>query len=66
MIVETGSRWWDGRGTYFHVLDVLDIEGKTWVHYIKEGNMSHERLSGENEYSCYVESFVSRFTRVTD
>jgi len=66
MEVKPNSRWWDSKGTYFHVLNVVNIEGQDWVHYIKEGDIRHDRLPGENEYSCYLESFISRFTKVPD
>jgi hypothetical protein len=63
MQVKPNTRWWDGNGAYFHILAVTNIEGKDWVHYIKEGDVREDRLPGENEYSCFLESFVSRFIK---
>jgi hypothetical protein len=63
--VKEGSKWTDGHGNVFHVLSVNTVEDHEWVHYIKEEhNKLLERLPGENEYSCYLESFVSRFTPI--
>lgn len=55
---ENGSRWTAYDGNTFHILAVVDIEGHTWVHYVKEGTESPQ------EYSCYLESFLSRFTQL--
>jgi len=62
--IKEGSRWHDGQGNNFHVLSINKIEGDTWFHYIKEKDIKHDRLPGENEYSCFVESFVSRFSPI--
>ena len=53
--LEKNTVWTDGQGQKFQVLDVVDIDGKTWVHYINRTG------SNSKEYSCYAESFVSRF-----
>ena len=53
--VTVGSRWWTGQGEKFVVIDVITIEGYTWVHYKDD---KHE----PREYSCYLESFLQRFT----
>ncbi len=52
-----GSRWSAYDGNVFHILAVVELEGHTWVHYIKEG-------AEPQEYSCYLESFLSRFTEL--
>jgi hypothetical protein len=54
--VTKGSRWWAGQGNKFIVLDVVTIDGHTWVHY-RDDNKENPR-----EYSCYLSSFLSRFT----
>jgi hypothetical protein len=56
-----GSRWIavDNR-TMFHVVHVVEVEGHTWVHY-EEDNCNECR-----EYSCWVESFLNRFTEITN
>ena len=54
-----GSKW---SGTdskdIFHVLHTIELEGHTWVHYIKE---TTKETNEPREYSCYVESFLQRF-----
>lgn len=55
--VIVGSRWWAGQGDKFVVIDIITIEGHTWVHYRDEKNNEAPK-----EYSCYLESFLSRFT----
>jgi hypothetical protein len=54
MTVEKDQVWSTRDQNEFLVLEVVDIEDHTWVHYrnIKTGQ----------EYSCYVESFKQRFT----
>lgn len=56
-IPSNGSRWTAYDGNTFHVLSTIDLEGHTWVHYVKEG-------TEPQEYSCYLESFLSRFTEL--
>lgn len=57
-MVKEGSRWCSSDGKIFHVLHVVELEGHTWVHYILE--TSDQNIN--KEFSCYEESFVSRFT----
>ena len=57
-MVKEGSKWWSTDGKIFHVLSVVELEGHTWVHYILETNDQHVN----KEFSCYQESFLSRFT----
>jgi hypothetical protein len=56
-----GSRW-TGHGSHevFRVLNTIDMkDGHTWVHYCKESD-------GEQNYSCYLESFLERFTETVN
>jgi hypothetical protein len=55
--VTVGSRWWGGSDTRFIVIDVITIEGYTWVHYRDDKSKENPK-----EYSCYLESFLQRFT----
>jgi hypothetical protein len=55
-MIEAGSKWSDGRGNKFVALKEIVIEDKTWVHYRDNFN------TPPKEYSCYKESFLSRFT----
>jgi hypothetical protein len=56
MNIERGSRW-QGQDHFFRVIDIVDIDGQLWVHYIKENSTDDVN----REYSCFVESFLSRF-----
>jgi hypothetical protein len=58
MEVKNGSRWAGSNGKVYHVLHVVELEGHTWVHYILETN----EQDITKEFSCYRESFLSRFT----
>jgi predicted negative regulator of RcsB-dependent stress response len=57
--VTVGSRWWANEGKQFIVLSVVTIEGYTWVHYREDNNKENSR-----EYSCYLDSFLSRFNEL--
>jgi hypothetical protein len=50
---QRGSKWSGHDSTMFRVLDTIELEGHVWVHYIRE----HDNT----EYSCYLESFLSKF-----
>lgn len=56
--VTVGSRWWSGTSAKFIVIDVITIEGYTWVHYRDDTDKAEQ----PREYSCYLESFLQRFT----
>lgn len=53
-----GSKWRASQGQMFVVLEVVDVKDQTWVHY-REKDKSQE-------YSCFLESFYSRFTEATN
>lgn len=57
--ITVGSRWWGGQGERFVVIDIITIEGYTWVHYRDDKTKESPR-----EYSCYLESFLSRFSEL--
>jgi hypothetical protein len=58
-IPKQGSKWaGNGRDT-FHVLSTIEIDGHIWIHYIKDNSQEDPR-----EYSCYLESFLQRFSEV--
>ena len=46
----------------FHVIHVVELDGHTWVHYIKENAPE----DATREYSCYLESFLGRFRALPD
>lgn len=56
--VKQGTQWGGSDGNLFHVINVIDLEGHTWVHY-QQDNIDESRL-----FSCWVESFVARFKPV--
>ena len=63
-MVEAGTLWWAGEDKKFRVLNVTEIEGHTWVHYREEKKIYP--CPDCKEYSCYIESFVQRFSPATE
>lgn len=61
MIVKEGTVWSSTDGTKFRVIHVIDIHDHTWVHYRKEYGIIRPEEPDNKEYSCYLESFISRF-----
>jgi hypothetical protein len=61
-MIKEGSKWGDGQGKIFRVLHSIEVEGHTWVHYIKDNAPEDET----REYSCYLESFLLRFREYTN
>jgi hypothetical protein len=53
--VKAGSVWEGSDRKQFIVLNTIEKEGQVWVHYRENGKDQNR------EYSCYLESFVSRF-----
>jgi hypothetical protein len=45
---------WTSNQDEFVVLQVIDLNGQTWVHY--------RNMKTGQEHSCYEESFEQRFT----
>lgn len=58
--VTEGSFWSTADGREFLVLSVSEQEGNTWVHYRRNDRRDSQ------EYSCFVESFIQRFVRITN
>lgn len=61
-MVKEGSKWVGNDNDQFHVIHVVELDGHTWVHYIKENAPEHSA----REYSCYLESFLSRFRAIPE
>ena len=59
-MVKVGSKWAGNDSNVFRVIHVVELDDHTWIHYIKE-NASEE---SNREYSCYEESFLSRFREI--
>jgi hypothetical protein len=54
-----GSKWQGNNNVIFRVINIVEVDDHTWVHYRKENTTSEPQ-----EYSCYVESFLSKFTEI--
>jgi hypothetical protein len=61
-MVKEGSRWSDSNSQKFRVIHVIELEEHTWIHYIKDNAHKDET----REYSCYVESFLARFSPIVE
>ena len=61
MIVKQGSRWGTADRKHFLVLSVTEIDGHTWVHYREDRGIKVPAIECK-EYSCYIESFIQRFS----
>ena len=59
-MIKVGSKWVGNEDNIFRVIHVVELDDHTWIHYIKE-NTSEDI---NREYSCYEESFLSRFRQV--
>ena len=53
-----GSKWGGNDRDIFYVMHTIELEGHTWIHY--------KKLDTEQEYSCYVESFLQRFQELPE
>ena len=56
--IKNGSKWSGSDGKVFIVIGTMIVEGKSWVYYRSENQKDHM----PKEFSCYEESFLSRFT----
>lgn len=59
-MVKAGSKWSGNEENVFRVIQVVELDGHTWIHYIKENTPE----DSNREYSCYEESFLSRFREI--
>jgi hypothetical protein len=57
-MVKQGSKWGTGNGKIFQVINVIEVDEHTWVYY-RDIKVINEEIK---EYSCYIESFLQRFT----
>jgi hypothetical protein len=58
-MVKAGTLW-ESVDKKFRVLSVTEVDGHTWVHYREDRGIKVPAIECK-EYSCYVESFLSRF-----
>lgn len=61
-MVKHGSKWSAGNGKTFQVINVIEVDGHTWVYY-RDLKVFNEEIK---EYSCYIESFLQRFTQLPE
>jgi hypothetical protein len=59
MDIKEGSRWWAG-DKKFIILHIIEQDGHNWVHY------RDEKGDPPLEYSCYLDSFLSRFRKLPE
>jgi hypothetical protein len=59
MQIKEGSIW-SGGDKKFRVISVSEVDGHTWVYY-REEPQRWKPASELKEFSCYQESFISRF-----
>jgi hypothetical protein len=57
-MVKEGSKWFSNDMKRFVVLGRIEKNGNVWIHY-----RSDDPKVGIDEFSCYEESFLSRFTQ---
>lgn len=62
MDIERGSIWTSYDGRTFQVITEAVVEGNNWVHYRRIDSYYDE----PKEFSCYKESFLSRFTKLPE
>lgn len=58
MEIKNGSRWWSNDGKTFVVISTAVIENNEWVYYRTEQPVEYL----PREFSCFKESFLSRFS----
>lgn len=56
-MITQGSIWSSADGRTFQVINEIELEGFTWVYYRRIDSEYDE----PKEFSCYKESFLSRF-----
>lgn len=60
--IVSGSKWCSAEGTVFVVIQTAEIENKNWVHY----RLMYQKPHLPEEFSCYEESFLSRFRQLPE
>lgn len=59
-MITQGSLWQSLDGRLFQVITEVEVEGNNWVHYRRIDSEYDE----PKEFSCYTESFLSRFRQL--
>lgn len=60
--VTPGSIWEGNAKERFIVIQLAEADGHTWVHYRQDLGIK-ARIADCKEFSCYVESFLTRFRK---
>jgi len=53
-----GTVWQGNEGKKFRVIKIAEEQDNAWVHY--------KNIKTEQTYNCYLEAFLSRFTKVPE
>lgn len=61
-MINKGSIWQSADGRRFQVITEVEVEGNMWVHYRRIDSDYDE----PKEFSCYTESFLSRFHQLPE
>ena len=56
--IKEGSKWSANDHKTFRVIQIVEVDNHVWIHYINEAT--------KIEYSCYQESFESRFKELPE
>lgn len=59
-MVKVGTRWTAYNNKKFIILALIEEKDNLWVHYREDG------VVNPKEYSCYLESFLSRFVQLPE
>jgi hypothetical protein len=55
--IKNGSKWSGPDGAVFIVISTVTVDGKDWVYYRTQNPRDHQ----PPEFSCFEESFLTRF-----
>ncbi len=58
--IQPGSVWSSVGGVHFQVINETHIDGNDWIYY----RMIDTETEESKEFSCYKESFLSRFHQI--
>jgi hypothetical protein len=58
--IQPGSVWSSVSGVHFQVISETHIDGNDWIYY----RMIDKETEEPKEFSCYKESFLSRFQQI--
>lgn len=64
--VKEGTLWRSSDDKKFRVIHIVEADGHTWVHYRDETKGPFAVDNNPKEYSCYIESFVHRFSQTPE